>query len=675
MPLPDFQLDDRTFEDLVAEAVRRIPSYTPEWTDFNQSDPGITLVQLFAWLEEIIIYRLNQVPDKNYIKFLQMVGISLNLPAPAQAELTFTLTSKTLANAVLIPQGTQVSLSGAVNGRPIIFETTQNLNAVGGSIQAVMSFDGSQYQMQTQSNNTPGQLFYAFSNQPQAGAALYIGFDQPFPAGTFVLTVHATADPAFPMAQGNVAATPGVVTSTPPIISYWEYWNGGWTSLSVSQDTTQYLTANGNVTFTAPTDMVATQYGMLQKPTDPSLFWFRYRIGQILGPGYESPPVLQDVLINTVPAQNVVTEQLELLGASNGLPNQTFTLANSPVLPKPAGVTGIVEVNEGSGYALWTEVSDFNGSGRNDTVYTIDLSTGIIAFGDGAHGKIPRWLSGDSSNSTQSDLPNIRVTQYQWGGGSAGNGGANTITSLETAIPYVASVTNLRPAVGGADEETVADAEDRAPQAIKTLSRAVVASDFAYLANGTPGAQIARAVALPLYNPSLDIAAGVPGMTSATAPLPGIVTVIVVPQSANPAPTPSAATLQLVANWLDRHRLITTELYVIGPTYRQVQVIGNVIAQPTANVGQVALTLQQNLLNYFNPVTGGTLGQGWDFGGTIYFSEVYRQILISPGVLRIAANAITIVVDGKPQLAGQDIALNPNELVYSTSHTITVTYS
>jgi predicted phage baseplate assembly protein len=675
MPLPDIQLDDRTFEDLVAEAIRRIPSYTPEWTDFNQSDPGIALVQLLAWLEEIILYRLNQVPDKNYIKFLEMVGVSLNLPAPAQAELTFTLTSKTLPNAILVPQGTQVSLAGAVNGQPVIFETTQNLYAVGGSIQAVMSFDGAQYQLQTQSNNTPGQVFYAFSNKPQAGAALYIGFDQPFPTGTFVLTIHATADPAFPIAQGDVASTPGVVTTTPPVMSYWEYWNGAWTSLPVSRDTTQYLTTNGTVTFTAPSDMVATQYGILQKPSDPQLYWFRYRIAQILGPGYESPPVLEDVLINTVPAQNVVTEQLELLGASNGLPNQTFTLAHNPVLPMPAGVTGIVEVNEGSGYALWTEVDDFNGSSRTDTVYTIDLSTGTIAFGDGTHGKIPRWLSGDSSNSTQSDLPNIRVTQYQWGGGSAGNGGANTVTTLETAIPFVASVTNLRPAAGGSDEETVDDAEDRAPQAIRTQSRAVTGDDFAFLATGTPGAQIARATALPLYNPSLDISAGVPGQASAEASLPGVVTVIVVPQSPDPAPAPSAATLQLVANWLDQHRLITTELYVIGPTYRQVEIVGNVIAQPTSNAGQVAQQLQASLLAYFNPLTGGVEGQGWDFGGTIYFSEVYRQILIAPGVLRIAANAITIVVDGKPQPAGQDIALNPNELVYSTNHAITVTYS
>ena len=61
MPLPDIQLDDRRFEELFKDAQRRIPRYTPEWTDLNDSDPGITLVQLFAWLAEMLLYRLNRV--------------------------------------------------------------------------------------------------------------------------------------------------------------------------------------------------------------------------------------------------------------------------------------------------------------------------------------------------------------------------------------------------------------------------------------------------------------------------------------------------------------------------------------------------------------------------------------------------------------------------------------
>ncbi len=79
---------------------------------------------------------------------------------------------------------------------------------------------------------------------------------------------------------------------------------------------------------------------------------------------------------------------------------------------------------------------------------------------------------------------------YQWGGGSDGNAGISTITSLINSIPFVASVTNPLPSTLGADEETVEEAEARAPQAIRTLSRAVSADDFVTLAIATPGARI-----------------------------------------------------------------------------------------------------------------------------------------------------------------------------------------
>src|ERR1700730_9332491 len=130
MPLPDIQLDDRTFEELAAELKRRIPGYSPEWTDKNESDPGITLIELFAWLAEMIIWRLNRVPDKNFIKFLELIGIQLEPPAPAHAELTFTLSADNLDDAVLIPQGTRVALAEQVDGKPVIFETDDNLYAV-----------------------------------------------------------------------------------------------------------------------------------------------------------------------------------------------------------------------------------------------------------------------------------------------------------------------------------------------------------------------------------------------------------------------------------------------------------------------------------------------------------------------------------------------------------------
>ena len=82
MPIESPQLDDLRYDARVEELIRRIPVYAPEWTDHNDSDPGITLIQLFAHLAEQIGYRLNRIPEKNHIELLKLLGVRLQ---PARA--------------------------------------------------------------------------------------------------------------------------------------------------------------------------------------------------------------------------------------------------------------------------------------------------------------------------------------------------------------------------------------------------------------------------------------------------------------------------------------------------------------------------------------------------------------------------------------------------------------
>lgn len=693
MPLQVTNLDDLTFDGLKAELRRRIPAYTPEWTDFNESDPGIALIELFAWLADILVYRINKIPDNAYIKFLQLLNIQPDLPVPAQAYLTFTLVSQDLPNAVPIPGGTQVGLSSS-SSTPIIFETTDNLYACGASLAAVQSYDGARYSVITNFNPTDGSFWYPFSQAPQAGAAVYLGFDRAFPAlggYQFPLTILLNTPAVTGSAQG--ATTPSSTGSNPPIIGILEYSTAtGWSAINLVSDGTGALTQTGVIQFTAPSDWAQVQYGALRKSSDPAYFWMRYRIDQLLGPGYQSPPQITNVLINTITARNTVTVQGEILGASNGLPNQTFQLSNSPVLPIPPNVAGIVEVDQGdgNGYTLWTQVTDFAGYTRDSLVYTLDYSTGTVAFGDGVEGAIPHFLSSDGSNLEPADLPNIRVTQYQWGGGSAGNSGANTINSLIDSVPYVASVTNLLSSSGGADEESVSDAETRAPEQIRTLSRAVTVEDFVALALRTPGGHIKRATAIPLQRPITQVIRAADGSVVLPPPAPGVVTVLVVPDGPDPLqPIASDQTLAAVAQYLDTFRLVTCELYVARPIYREVEIQARVIVQPSANSGDVETSLETALLNFYNPLIGGQpppvlpgtdtssapppQGSGWPFGGTVFVSDAYRQILQVPGVQYIDGS-IKIYLDGTLQPQDQDIALQPFELVYSTNHTLDVSY-
>jgi predicted phage baseplate assembly protein len=93
MPISERRLDLRDFQDIVDEARKLIPRYCPEWTDHNISDPGITLIELFAWMTEMILYQVNRVPDEMYEKFLELIGVQRLPPQPAQTEVSFYLSA------------------------------------------------------------------------------------------------------------------------------------------------------------------------------------------------------------------------------------------------------------------------------------------------------------------------------------------------------------------------------------------------------------------------------------------------------------------------------------------------------------------------------------------------------------------------------------------------------
>src|SRR5215218_7013549 len=126
MVLPAPKLDDRTFQDLVNETKRLIPRYCPEWTDHNVSDPGVTFIELFAYMVDILLYRINRVPERNYIKWLEMLGLQRKPPRPARAEITFYLTGPQPA-PVTVPPGTQVATVRAEGQEAVSYSTDDPL--------------------------------------------------------------------------------------------------------------------------------------------------------------------------------------------------------------------------------------------------------------------------------------------------------------------------------------------------------------------------------------------------------------------------------------------------------------------------------------------------------------------------------------------------------------------
>ena len=154
MPLTAPNLDDRTFEELKREALLRIPRYTPElsgWTDFNESDPGVTMVELFAWLTEMMLHRMNQMPHRSYIKFLQLLNLELEPAQPATAHLTFE--PQAGANVRPVPQFAQIGAQSEA-GDLLIFETEEGLDVIRHKLSSVQVYDGSAFQVVTDQNNS-----------------------------------------------------------------------------------------------------------------------------------------------------------------------------------------------------------------------------------------------------------------------------------------------------------------------------------------------------------------------------------------------------------------------------------------------------------------------------------------------------------------------------------------
>jgi predicted phage baseplate assembly protein len=650
MPLENAipRIDDRNYDSLITEVRTRIARYTPEWTpvwtDVNDNDPGITLAQVFAWLAEMLTYRMNLVPELNYIKFLQLIGIELNPAEPAQAEVTMPVKNSFAAPYVIVPERTQLTAEAPDGGSPITFETDRPLIALRAQLTALLTFDGYSFTSVTFDNQEAAQGFQPFGPMAKDGSALLLGFEEPgaFPAvelNLAIWTLDSSPSAAF---KCGLPDAPSFASAT----LRWEFWNGSeWQGLSLLKDDTRALTRSGHVYLKTPNK------GMQRTviaPEAKALYWIRARVERSQ---YERAPRVRAIRTNTVSVRQAETVRDEVLGGSNGRRDQVFRLASAPVL----GDTLRLEIDQGSGAEIWTRVDDLFGSGPADLHYLLNRTTGEIRFGDGRNGNIPVANPANPEG-------NIVAREYRFGGGRQGNVPAAAIKTLTTSVDGIDdnSVANLLPADSGRDEETLDEAKKRAPRAVRSRCRAVTAEDFELLA--MEASSIKRAKALPLYHPDF------PGVN-----VPGVVTVIVVPDGDGPSPTPSEGTLRTVCAYLDQRRLLTTELYVTKPSYQRVEIRSEVIAQDNADLAEVKQGIEQSLLDYFHPLRGGEDGLGWPFGGTIYYSRVNQRCFMIPGVQSVAS--LVVVLDGEEVPPCTDVTINRAGLLFATDHQIQVRYS
>lgn len=647
MPLQELvpKIDNRRYQDIVAEARTRIPRYTPEWTDLNENDPGIALVELFAWMSDLLLYRLGKVPELNYLKFLELIGIELLPAEPASAEVTFPVLPTTTEPFVVVPMHTPVSAEAPGDDRPIVFETERSLIALTASLASVQVFDGYAFTDVTLGNTEAEDPYPPFGPAAADGAALLLGFEYnaPFPEVRLDLAVFFAA-PRTPSTAVECGPAQVPLVNTADVV--WEYWSGSdWRALSLLKDETRTFLRTGHVLLKTP---AKGKMATLSVNGSPALFWIRAVVKRT---AWDSAPQILAVRTNTVAVQQAETARDEVLGGTDGEPNQVHRLANTPVLPG----TLVLEVDEGDGFVEWSRVDDLYGSGPDDRHYVLNRTTGEVRFGNGTRGAIP-------VANPENPAGNVVARRYRFGGGLRGNVAAGAIKTMDISVPGIAEdqVGNLLPAAGGRDEETLQAAKERAPATLKANNRAVTAEDFEELARrvGT----VKRARALPLHHPQFP-----------DVRVPGVVSVIVIPENDEANPMPSEGTIRSVCALLNRSRLLTTEVYVIPPTYHEVSVTAELVASPTADLGTVKEAVHEALITYFHPLRGGDNGLGWPFGGDIFFSRVYQQMQDVAGVERI--ERVIITLDGESAEECKDVPIPDGALLFSTTHDVEVHYA
>ncbi|MBX7432764.1 putative baseplate assembly protein [Mycobacterium sp. Y57] len=605
--LPAPNLDDRTFQSLVDDARRHVHRHCPQWSDHNISDPGITLIETFAMMVDQLIYRLNQVPDRNYIKFLDMLGLELRAPGAAQGEVTFWL-SAAQRHTITVRAETEVSTDRSDVTDPIVFSTTEQLDIVACSLDTGrVATAGAGSEPRPRLNGSAGDEFPCFSERPSPGDALLIGLDRAVPSCAVSLRVDCRVSGV------------GVDPNDPPY--EWEAWTDqGWARCETERDETRAFNQLGHVVLHVPRGhLLDSPREIGGKPQG----WLRCRLKDGV-PGqhtYQESPLIKSISAQTVggtvPIVQARVIRGESIGTSDGTPGQRFALRHNPVLPWPhctLTVTADGETTE------WHPVDDFGGQNATSRCFHIDPVNGKVVFG-------PSVREADGRLSQYGQIPpksaSLTMAAYRTGGGTQGNVGVRQIRVLKTSVPYVERVENRRAAVGGAAAETVEDLKNRGPMLLRSHGKAVTAQDFEQLTREkAPG--IARAHCL----------------TATDDRDAGLVRVLIVPHVSSDAMgmvrredlDPLPATVDTIREHLDERRVIGCRVAVQAPTYVGVTVVATVGALPGCAQDRLTGDIQRELNRFLHPLTGGPDGRGWPLGHPLSANQIAAALAWVPGL-------------------------------------------
>lgn len=663
LPLPE--LDDRRFDDLVAELRSRLGRDLPELTQISPGDPVHAFIDMFAWLTETVIYRANLIPERQRRAFLNLLQVPLRPAQPARGIVSIDPTdgnglSPLIGTEALLKAGEiNFTTTGEIQPAPLELRILVKEMLDDAALDAA-GISRAQLEALYQPNVVPfrPKTLYAGRDLLNLGAtldqALYLACV--VPARALAQAGSGAADKVVAEEQwlnnlrqqlAGITLSLGVVppdqlegnpTSTPTprhlqVDIAWQKLDGlgnpdpiDYLPLEIVEDGSKGGRTTGILRVRLPSDANLLKAPAQDDPRDAGagtappeapadlkprqlLFWLRLSCP-------EDPAIqLNYLAINAVAVigQGIVRNLPLPIGT--GRPDQILSLPHGDIEPIDFGL----EVTEQNAYVPWQQVEHFGACGPQDQVFVLDAASGTLQFGDGIRGKRPPAGAG------------IRAVFYRFGGGVAGNLPAGSIKELNGNGGKF-KVRHEIPTSGGRDRESIPQAEKRIPAFLTHRDRAVTREDYAVLARDNPVNPVGRAEAVSGFIPGTSLA-------NVRRNIPGAVSVFVIPPLAPAlatAPKPTVGLLKDVFEYLRNRAVLGTELYVLSPDFLPISVGVSVRVMDPATEQQTLKAVQKALLLYLWALPpGGAKGEGWPFGGEVDANELKVQVARVPGIMKV----------------------------------------
>ncbi|WP_280466078.1 baseplate J/gp47 family protein [Nocardia brasiliensis] len=463
------RLDSRSRDQVVLDAVTTVAGQVQgAWKGGIADEPGTALINAYADMVQAAQNRLNRAPEKHRLAVARRLGPQPRTASPSRTDVEFTL-SAPAEEPITIPAGTEVSTAPEGDTEPVVFTT------IAPCVIRPCQLLATRFTTQNLAPNESG--VFTDPGRDEDPTALIFILSRPVPSTSLTFKI---SDPKL------VAANEHNLT--------WQAWQGTWVDCGIVADTTNGLRKAGTVTLTVEAHAPA----VVDFPNDPAPRLAYHDVGLIrCVTSFAHPHTFERIELEPQLRVTVGVIQGEIvgdqdLGRASGEPGQTFTLPYPPLAPLEHLRAELVI---GQTRQLWQCVESLQQSTESDRHFTVDPCTGEVIFaplvhhptGTRRHGALPETGA------------QIRLLSYRTGGGACGNVMARTITRLRSPVPFVSTVTNPRPALGGIDAELPSSFTRRMP--LRPLpKRAVTASDYEQLALASP-AGIAQA-SCRLFDPA-----------------------------------------------------------------------------------------------------------------------------------------------------------------------------